>query len=221
VFTLRISNHSGRVSLFDANGESEGLSIVIESNPRRGLINDGEAHVVEYKYSKRDLDRSDDNPYVSIIESLSEALKTGVYEDKTGLASVTEANAERAPQMMNEELKINNGHEEAGDEGTVRFRTENSEQRTESGEERAETGGKRSFGDRLLDVAVRMARRHAEDLGLRDAAVEALGERIGNLRKAMQAQQGYDFISLMFICDQYGAYYRLHKKRAATEYYDS
>jgi hypothetical protein len=115
------------------------------------------------------------------------------------------------------------------DEGTaVRFRTEtaeqrseNSEQRTESGEERAETGGKRSFGDRLLDVAVRMARRHAEDLGLRDAAVEALGERIGNLRKAMQAQQGYDFISLMFICDQYGAYYRLHKKRAATEYYDS
>jgi hypothetical protein len=93
VFTLRVSNHRGRVSNFDKRGETEGISIVIESRPKGALINDGEAHVVEYKYKKKDLDNSKGNPIAQIIESLSNALKTGIYEDKTGLAKIDEANS--------------------------------------------------------------------------------------------------------------------------------
>jgi hypothetical protein len=88
-----VSNHRGRVSNFDKNGETEAISIVIESQPKGRLINDGKAHVVEFKYRKKDLDNANGNPYVQIIDSISEALQTGVYEDKTGgLAKRIEAN---------------------------------------------------------------------------------------------------------------------------------
>jgi hypothetical protein len=95
VFTLRVSNHRGKVSNFDKRGEPEAISIVIESLPKGDLINDGKAHVVEFKYKKKDLDNASGNPYVQIIESLSEALQTGVYKDKTGLTKPKEANAKK------------------------------------------------------------------------------------------------------------------------------
>ena len=54
--TIRVSNHNARVSNFDKNNESEGISIVISSHKNKGLHNDGNAHIIEYSYTKRALE---------------------------------------------------------------------------------------------------------------------------------------------------------------------
>ena len=48
IVTLRISNHNANVAHFDANGESDGISIVITNRKDRGLQGDGVAHVIEF-----------------------------------------------------------------------------------------------------------------------------------------------------------------------------
>ena len=93
VVTLRISNHNANVELFDANGETEGISIVVTNRKDRGLQGDGVAHVVEFFYSKRALERAGSQSMVDIIRSLEETLETGIYIDATGIAHVDEANA--------------------------------------------------------------------------------------------------------------------------------
>lgn len=46
--------------------------------------------------------------------------------------------------------------------------------------------------EQTLRLSVMMADRHAEDVAMRDAAVEALGKTLGNIRKTMAAQRKYD-----------------------------
>ena len=91
-FTIRISNHNTRATTFDENGENEGISIVISGSRNYG-IRDKEntrAHVVEFFYPKKAIERAVGKPLVSIIESIKETLDTGVYKDKTGLAKPDE-----------------------------------------------------------------------------------------------------------------------------------
>lgn len=47
--------------------------------------------------------------------------------------------------------------------------------------------------ERTLKLAVMLADRHSGDVAVRDAAVEALGKTLGNIRKAMGTQHTYDF----------------------------
>ena len=93
-FTIRISNHNTRATTFDENGEHEGISIVISRGRNKG-IRDKEntnAHVVEYFYSKKDIETADGKPLADIIESLKDTVVTGEYKDKTGLAKRDEVN---------------------------------------------------------------------------------------------------------------------------------
>lgn len=90
--TIRVSNHNARVSNFDRNGEIDGISIVISSHGNKGLNNDGNAHIVEYFYSKQSLERSEGKPLADIILSVSKALKSGEFKDNTGLAQRQEVN---------------------------------------------------------------------------------------------------------------------------------
>ena len=93
VVTLRISNHNANVEHFDANGETEEISIVVTNRKDRGLQGDGVAHVVEFFYGKRALERAGSQSMANIIRSLEGALETGIYIDATGIAHVDEANA--------------------------------------------------------------------------------------------------------------------------------
>ena len=90
--TIRVSNHNARVSNFDRNGEIDGISIVISSHGNKGLNNDGNAHIVEYFYSKQSLERSEGKPLADIILSVSKAFKSGEFKDNTGLAQRQEVN---------------------------------------------------------------------------------------------------------------------------------
>lgn len=90
--TIRVSNHNARVSNFDRNGEIDGISIVISSHGNKGLNNDGNAHIVEFFYSKQSLERSEGKPLADIILSVSKALKSGEFKDNTGLAQRQEVN---------------------------------------------------------------------------------------------------------------------------------
>lgn len=87
-----MSNHNARVSNFDRNGEIDGISIVISSHGNKGLNNDGNAHIVEFFYSKQSLERSEGKPLADIIRSVSTALKNGEFKDNTGLAQRQEVN---------------------------------------------------------------------------------------------------------------------------------
>ena len=92
--TIRVSNHNARVSFFDKNGENDGISIVISNHKNKGLLNDGNAHIIEFFYSKQSLQRADSKPLSDIILSVSEALKNGEFNDTTGLAERQEVNGD-------------------------------------------------------------------------------------------------------------------------------
>ena len=92
ILTLRISNHNATVSNFDNEGEKEGVSIIITSQPSTGIVNDGQAHIVEYFYRKKDLWNAYGHPIVDILDSIKELLETGEYTDTTGLATREEVN---------------------------------------------------------------------------------------------------------------------------------
>ena len=90
--TIRVSNHNARVSNFDKNNESEGISIVISSHKNKGLHNDGNAHIIEYFYPKRALENAEGKPLVEMIRSVSDALAGEEFKDTTGLAEREEVN---------------------------------------------------------------------------------------------------------------------------------
>ena len=92
--TIRVSNHNARVSFFDRNGEEDGISIVISSHKNKGVLNDGDAHIVEYFYPKQSLEKADGKPLSEIVRSVSEALNSGEFNDTTGLAQRQEVNAD-------------------------------------------------------------------------------------------------------------------------------
>lgn len=94
IITIRLSNHNVKVSNFDANGETDGISIVVSPKKSEGMTNDGKAHVVEYYYDAIKLRRAEGKPLADIVRSIKQALYSGEFEDTTGLAERQEVNAE-------------------------------------------------------------------------------------------------------------------------------
>ena len=94
IITIRLSNHNAKVSNFDANGETDGISIVVSPKNSGGMTNDGKAHVVEYYYDAIKLRRAEGKPLADIVRSIKQALYSGEFEDTTGLAERQEVNAE-------------------------------------------------------------------------------------------------------------------------------
>lgn len=94
IITIRLSNHNAKVSNFDANGETDGISIVVSPKKSGGMTNDGKAHVVEYYYDAIKLRRAEGKPLADIVRSIKQTLYSGEFEDTTGLAERQEVNAE-------------------------------------------------------------------------------------------------------------------------------
>ena len=93
--TIRLGNHNATVSRFDNNGEDNGISIVISRRANQGITNDGNAHLVEYFYSDKAINRAEGKPLADIVRSIKQALYSGEYKDTTGLAEREEVNAEQ------------------------------------------------------------------------------------------------------------------------------
>lgn len=100
VVTIRVSNHNATVSNFDNVGESNGISIVISRKPNEGITNDGDAHIVEFFYPDKALNKADGKPLVEILKSIKQSLYSGEYKDTTGLAQREEVNAKDVPEFM-------------------------------------------------------------------------------------------------------------------------
>lgn len=94
IITFRLSNHNARVSTFDNRGETYGVSIVISRKSNNGIIDDGDAHVVEFFYPDKALRKADNNPYAKIVQSITQALYSGEYKDATGLAIAQDVNGD-------------------------------------------------------------------------------------------------------------------------------
>lgn len=97
VFTIRISNHNATVSNFDNLGEENGISIVVSRKPNTGIVNDGDAHLVEFFYSDKKLKSAEGKPLVEILKSIKQSLYSGEFKDNTGIAQVEEVNI---PEFM-------------------------------------------------------------------------------------------------------------------------
>ncbi len=95
IVTIRLGNHNATVSRFDNNGEDNGISIVISRRANQGITNDGNAHLVEYFYSDKAINRAEGKPLADIVRSIKQALYSGEYKDTTGLAEREEVNAEQ------------------------------------------------------------------------------------------------------------------------------
>ena len=93
--TIRLSNHNATVSNFDNNGEVDGISIVVTPANNKGILNDGNAHIIEYYYDAIKLRRAEGKPLADIVKSIKQALYSGEYKDATGLAEVEEVNGDR------------------------------------------------------------------------------------------------------------------------------
>lgn len=100
VVTIRVSNHNATISNFDNAGESNGISIVISRKPNEGMTNDGDAHIVEFFYPDKALNKADGKPLVEILKSIKQSLYSGEYKDTTGLAQREEVNAKDVPEFM-------------------------------------------------------------------------------------------------------------------------
>ena len=100
VVTIRVSNHNATISNFDNAGESNGISIVISRKPNEGITNDGDAHIVEFFYPDKALNKADGKPLVEILKSIKQSLFSGEYKDTTGLAQREEVNAKDVPEFM-------------------------------------------------------------------------------------------------------------------------
>ena len=99
--TIRLSNHNATVSNFDNNGEVDGISIVVTPANNNGILNDGNAHIIEYYYNAMKLRRAEDKPLADIVKSIKQALYSGEYKDTTGLAEVEEVNGETIREQRN------------------------------------------------------------------------------------------------------------------------
>ena len=98
VVTIRLADHNATVSNFDRNGELDGISIVVSPKKSAGVINDGNAHVMEYYYDAIKLCRAEGKPLADIVRSIKQALYSGEFKDTTGLAEVQEVNANEVRQ---------------------------------------------------------------------------------------------------------------------------
>ena len=102
VVTIRVSNHNATVSNFDNAGESNGISIVISRKPNEGMTNDGNAHIVEFFYPDKALNKAEGKPLVEILKSIKQSLYSGEYKDTTGLAQREEVNAKESVEFLRE-----------------------------------------------------------------------------------------------------------------------
>lgn len=102
VVTIRVSNHNATVSNFDNVGESNGISIVISRKPNEGMTNDGDAHIVEFFYPDKALNKAEGKPLVEILKSIKQSLYSGEYKDTTGLAQREEVNAKESVEFLRE-----------------------------------------------------------------------------------------------------------------------
>lgn len=102
VVTIRVSNHNATVSNFDNAGESNGISIVISRKPNEGITNDGDAHIVEFFYPDKALNKAEGKPLVEILKSIKQSLYSGEYKDTTGLAQREEVNAKESVEFLRE-----------------------------------------------------------------------------------------------------------------------
>lgn len=100
VVTIRVSNHNATISNFDNVGESNGISIVISRKPNEGITNDGDAHIVEFFYPDKALNKADGKPLVEILKSIKQSLYSGEYKDTTGLAQREEVNAKESVEIL-------------------------------------------------------------------------------------------------------------------------
>ena len=105
VFTIRLANHNAKVSTFDNHDENEGISIVVTAQDNNGIINDGNAHLVEFFYDAIKLRKADGKPLVEILKSIKQALYSGEYKDNTGLAQPEEVNIPEFMKVLNENAK--------------------------------------------------------------------------------------------------------------------
>ena len=92
VVTIRLANHNAKVSNFDNKEETEGISIVVSPKDNAGIINDGNAHIVEFFYDAIKLRRADGKPLADIVRSIKQALYSGEFKDTTGLAERQDVN---------------------------------------------------------------------------------------------------------------------------------
>lgn len=102
VVTIRVSNHNATVSNFDNAGESNGISIVISRKPNEGITNDGDAHIVEFFYPDKALNKAEGKPLVEILKSIKQSLYSGEYKDTTGLAQREEVNDKESVEFLRE-----------------------------------------------------------------------------------------------------------------------
>ena len=114
VVTIRLANHNAHVSGFNHNGKDNGISIVISPKPNEGLINDGDAHIVEFYYDSIKLRRADGKPLAEIVRSIKQALYSGEFKDTTGLAERQEVNGE---DVVRYQLSVAGRNSEGGDTG--------------------------------------------------------------------------------------------------------
>ncbi|WP_301345894.1 LPD38 domain-containing protein [uncultured Muribaculum sp.] len=91
---IRVSDHNAEVKNFDDAGYDNGISIVISRKGNGGLMNNGDAHIVEYYYNGYKLAKADGHPLAEVARSLRHALYSGEYRDTTGLAERQEVNGE-------------------------------------------------------------------------------------------------------------------------------
>ena len=76
----------------DNAGRNNAISIVVSPKPNEGVLDDGNAHVVEFYYDSIKLRKADGHPLAEIVRSIQQALYSGEYKDTTGLAERQEVN---------------------------------------------------------------------------------------------------------------------------------
>ena len=99
VVTIRLSDHNASTRNFDNAGRENGISIVISRKPNQGIINDGNAHLVEFFYPDKALQKADGKPLAEIVRSIKQTLYSGEYTDTTGLAQRQEVNIAQADDV--------------------------------------------------------------------------------------------------------------------------
>ncbi|EJX10662.1 hypothetical protein EVA_00732, partial [gut metagenome] len=92
IVTIRIANHNASSKRMDDAGRDNAISIVISPKLNNGILNDGEAHIVEFFYDSIKLRKADGKPLAEIVRSIKQALYSGEYKDTTGIAERQEVN---------------------------------------------------------------------------------------------------------------------------------
>lgn len=105
VVTIRISDHNATSSNLDINGQDNAISIVVTNKNNIGIINDGNAHIVEYYYNAIKLRKAEGKPLADIVGAIKQALYSGEFKDPTGLAERQEVNMPNSDENVSYSLR--------------------------------------------------------------------------------------------------------------------